>query len=154
MMNSNTESLSIQVNVIDATEEIFFAKDSDLIGFEQDIMRYLAEGRSSFTYIHRATTRMILDYLDAIRIWDSEGNRLTASALTDVAQIKQWAIYHALYLIFFNNNNASSDIFIDKAKQYKSLADASIPNSLRLNVTGGTEENQRRDVRSVRLVRR
>lgn len=151
---TNSVDLVVNITVIEPSEEILFADDSDLLKFEQDIMRYLAEGRSSFIYIHRTVTRLIVDTLDQMRIWDASGARLTPQALVDQMQIKQWAIYHALYLIFFNNNNANADIFVEKAKEYKKLSDASKPNSLRLNVSGGETEDQRRDIRTTRLVRR
>jgi hypothetical protein len=150
-----TMSLQKVITVISEEEDGLFSSDADLVTHEDDILRYVREGRSSFLDKHRAAQRLIVDYLDEQRLWDSEGNRLSKSALIRPEEIKSWATYLALSIIFEGISNATDDIFSVKAHKYRGLALEKKGRAvLRIDQTGNGEEDKRKSLASSMVVRR
>jgi hypothetical protein len=97
-----------------------------------------------------------MTYLDEKRIWDTQGNRLTLDAITDVVEVKDWSKFMTLRLIFEGISNATDDVFHEKALRYKALeVEARNRAALRLDRDGdGETDVTKLDMRSIFMVRR
>ncbi len=102
-----------------------FSTDSDMERHEEDIRKWVPLGRSSFKDIHRRAQAMILDWISQQGYVNSDRKTYTKWDLYDLSQVKEWATFLALQLIFEGNSNAVDDVFDKKAKKYASMALAS-----------------------------
>lgn len=119
--NSNgfsTSSKSIQVN--SELEDSLLSNDFDLLIYESGILQYVREGRNTFLDYHRRSKQMILEYLYAVNIVNSDGSKIIASQLTDLSEFKSWSVYNTLFLIYLGLKNTKDDIYHQKSKQYYS----------------------------------
>ena len=110
------------VEVVTAADEKLFSNDSDLIAHESDILNYLSEYKASYKYAHRLAQETILNNLNERGIRSSADARLTAAAIVDIEEVKQWSKFKALSYIFESLANAIDDIFADKANRYRNMA--------------------------------
>jgi len=117
-----TKELPCSINVITSAQDKLFATDGDLIAAESDIMNYLRAGRNSYKDFHREAQTQMLQSLYQQGYRDSKGNRLTKDAVIDSEQVRPWAKYLALQLIFESISNDVEDVFSMKAEKYKALA--------------------------------
>ena len=113
-----TFTKDIQVNT--AADDKLFSTDSDLISKENDILKWVQDGRSSFLNVHRQSRDLVLTYLDESGKTDIDGNRLTADSILDVEEVREWAAALTLKLIFKSISNEVGDIFSEKARLYES----------------------------------
>ena len=123
-----TKTATIEVKT--ATDEKLFSNDSDLISHEVDILNYLPEYKADYRYAHRLAQETILNDLNERGIRDSNDNRLTAAAIVDVEEVRQWSKYKTLSYIFESLSNAIDDIFADKAARYRDMASSSAGRAL------------------------
>ena len=107
------------LQVLTAVDDKLFSADADLLPHEKDIMKYTTDGRVSFLDVHRKAQALILAWLDERGIHDSDGNRLTKDSILDLQEVKEWAKYMVLRLIFQSNSNSANDVFDLKAKSYE-----------------------------------
>lgn len=117
-----TKTASILVKT--AAEEKLFSNDSDLISHEVDILNYLPEYKADYKYAHRLAQETILNDLNERGIRDKNDNRLTAAAVVDIEEVRQWSKFKTLSYIFESLSNAIDDIFADKASRYRNMASA------------------------------
>jgi hypothetical protein len=124
--------------------------------YEPELLNWVRAGRNSFLDVHRASQDRILTYLDEKRIWDTNGDRLTLDAITDVVEVKDWSKFMTLRLIFEGISNATDDVFHEKALRYKALeVEARNRAALRLDRDGdGETDVTKLDMRSIFMVRR
>ena len=130
------------IEVVTEANDRLWSSDADLVNHEPDIMNYLPEGKNSYINIHRLSRDRILDWLDEKRIWDDDGNRLTAVDV-DGTDIKGWSKYLTLQYVFEGLSNSIDDIFHEKGLRYKALAETAASRSvLRLDIDndGSTDE--------------
>ena len=113
-----TETATLQVNT--AADDKLFSTDADLINKENDILKWVQDGRSSFLNVHRQARDLVLTYLDESGKVDVDGNRLTADSIVDVEEVREWAAALTLKLIFKSISNEVGDIFSEKARLYES----------------------------------
>lgn len=126
---------SNNINVVSVADDNLFSGDSDLIEYEDDILSYVRDGRSSFLDKHRAAQMLILDDLDSAQIWKRDGSRFTASDIIDIQDFRRWSIFLTLKIIYESLSNAIDDVFSIKARKYSSMAtEAKKRASLRLDV--------------------
>jgi len=118
---SDVESKTVEV--LTAANDIIFSSDSDLVAMEDDILKYVREGKSTFIDKHRIARDLILDELDANRIYKEDGSRYAASDVADIDDFKKWSIYLTLQLIYSSNSTQSGDFFEAKAKKYEDLVE-------------------------------
>lgn len=135
--------------------DILFSTDDDLLAHEDDILRYVRSGRSSFIDKHRLSKKRIVRWLSEQRIYDNDGNNLTDAAIMDVEEVNEWSKFYTLYIIFNSLSNAIDDIFAQKASLYQSLAkDAQSRSAIRLDRNGDGNEDTNKDMRTYRMIRR
>lgn len=107
-----------------AAAEKLFSNDSDLISHEIDILNYLPEYKADYRYAHRLAQETILNDLNERGLRDSSDNRLTAAAVVDIEEVRQWSKFKTLSYVFEGLSNAIDDIFADKAARYRNMASA------------------------------
>lgn len=115
-----TEESSIDeyVEVYTKEGDALFSEDPDLVGFENDIMKWLPQGRGSFLDLHRKSQKMILDWLDRQGYRDDSGKKFTKFAFVDNSDVRMWSSFLTLKLFFMSINNATDDVFKNKADYY------------------------------------
>jgi hypothetical protein len=153
----HTENFTYSIEVVTPEADKLFSKDSDLIQFEPDILKWLPAGKSSYNNIHRNAQTLILDWLDSIRVWRTDGTKLTKADLSLSDDLKQLSIYMVLELIFMGISNQVDDVFLNKARAYGQKA-LLVQGRGRIqadfNGNGTLESSEGADLRSFTLVRR
>lgn len=120
--NSTPVTFTDTIEVISAADDKLFSSDKDLMAIEPDVLKWIPQGRNSFLNVHRASQKMILDWLDSIRIWRTDGTKLTKADLSLTDDLKQLSIYTTLELIYMGISNKVDDVFLAKAKEYRAKA--------------------------------
>jgi hypothetical protein len=145
------------ISVLAPATENLFSDDAALQINESNIMSFLREGRNSFLDVHRRAQAIILDWLDAQGIHDDDDVRLTSAAIVDTQEVKEWATFVALRLIFEDASNAVDDIFSQKAEHYEAREIAARNRAkgiiLDLDGDGEADETDRVVITSSRMVR-
>lgn len=118
---SENESISHYVKVYSQSGDALFSQDSDLVSEENDIMKWLPVGRSSYLNLHRTAQTQILDWLDRNGYVDDSGKKITKFAVVDKSDVNIWSKYLTLRLFFMGANNQVDDTFKEKAKYYEKL---------------------------------
>lgn len=149
-------TFSKTIEVVTEVDDKLFSTDAELVPHEPNILSFVRSGRNSFLDIHRMAQDRILTYLDEKRIWDTEGNRLTKAAITDLEEVNDWSKFLTLRLIFEGISNSVGDIFDQKAEKYKVMEHVARNRAtLRLDLDGDTDtDDSKVDIYSQRLVRR
>lgn len=154
---ANTVNFTYSIEVVTAEQDKLFSSDTDLIQFEPDILKWLPAGKSSYKNIHRNAQALILDWLDSIRVWRTDGSKLTKADLSLSDDLKQLSIYMVLELIFTGISNQVDDVFLAKARSYAQKA-LLVQGRGRIqadfNGNGTLDSNEAADLRSFTLVRR
>lgn len=154
---ASTELFTYSIEVVTPDQDKLFSKDSDLIQFEPDILKWLPAGKSSYNNIHRNAQTLILDWLDSIRVWRTDGSKLTKADLSLSDDLKQLSIYMVLELIFMGISNQVDDVFLNKARAYAQKA-LLVQGRGRIqadfNGNGVLDKSDAADLRSFTLVRR
>jgi len=136
----------VTLTVVDAATDNLFSSDQDLVDEEDDILTYVRDGRNSFLDKHRLSQELVMDELDNLKIFDQNGDRLTAAAVIDHKEVLEWSKYQVLMIVFDNQSNVIGDIFDDKARKYESkMLRAMNQGIIRLDSTGDGTANKRRD---------
>lgn len=101
--------------------DYLFCEDQDLVAHEPDILKWCIDGRSSFKDVYRRAQKMIVAWLDERGFRDINGNKYGKRDIKDIEEVKQWATYLSLRLIFQGISNVVNDVFFEKAKNYSLL---------------------------------
>lgn len=109
------------IQVVTAQSDALWSNDQALRAHEDDILKFLPPGRSTWKFMHRRAQTLILADLDREGYRDINGNRYTKSAFIDVEEVRYWSTFLTLRLIFESLSNAVDDIFSEKAKRYSGL---------------------------------
>lgn len=107
-----------QIEVLSVLDDGLFASDNDLQAIENDIMKWVPKGKSTWNFVHRKVQDKILTEIYKSQILASDGTKLTAAEVIDKAEVREWATYLALSIIFYSISNSVDDIFNKKAMQY------------------------------------
>ena len=148
--------------VLSKEDDSLFSGDSDLIGYEHDILNYLPKGKNSYLYAHRKSQEIIIAHLDEQRIWNQDGSRITKAQISAIVddeireQFRQWSTFQTMLVIYNSIKVSNDDIFEDKKKYYEALRDGARNRSaLRLDLNKDTViDSQSYDIRTVRMIRR
>lgn len=112
------------LTVISAADDKLFSRDSELTQHESNILKYVRPGRNTFLDFHRRAQTEILEWLDLKGYHDDDGNKLTKDSIVDVSEVRYWATFATLRLIFNDLWNSQGDSFKAKAEMYTSKEDA------------------------------
>ena len=108
------------IEIVSEATDSLFSKDADLIPHEEDILKWLPEGRSTWNYMHRKAQGLILKELYKSRIYADDGTKLTAAEVIDKDEVKEWSIFKTLEMIMNFTSNKPDDVFRQKAQYYGS----------------------------------
>lgn len=148
---------SFEMEVVTEADDYLFSTDQDLKTKEEDIYKWLPDGRTSFKYKHRQVQTMIIEDFNERGVTDYSGNKLTKAAFLDIEEVRQWSLNMVLGLIFKDNSNVVGDIYSEKAGFYMSEAMTHKHRAyFRLDLNGDDtiENGERSPFRTVSLVRR
>lgn len=135
--NSSTPVSSVfYQKVYTANGDCLFSSDSELVAIEEDILKWVPPGRSSFLDVHRKAQQQIMDWINAQGYRTTDDKPFTKFDVVDKSQVRQWAIYLALELIFEGNSNAVDDIFSKKSKSYNSKAISARNKFVQMDIDG------------------
>ena len=98
--------------------DALYSTDGDLKVHEHDILKYVPVGRASFLNVHRRAQEKIVEWLDQQGFTNTSGDKYDKFHIIDVSEVKPWAIYLALEMIFREISNATDDVFHEKAEYY------------------------------------
>jgi hypothetical protein len=148
-------TISKEITVLTEEADALFSNDDDLLSSEPDIYRYLPQGKTSYTFMHREAQRRILAFLDEQRIWKKNGKRYEKSDVFDSEEFVHWSRFMCLHLIFAGKVVEPDDFFSQKASDYKGLmVSARSRATLRLSSDGEVEVDIKKDRISTIQVRR
>lgn len=155
---SGPVDMTYSIDCISSADDNLFSSDSDLMAYEDDILKYIRNGRNSFLDKHRKAQEIILNELDANRIWKDDGTRYTALDIIDVQEFKQWSVFLTLKLICESLSKEVDDLWDSKASKYDTMMiQAKKRATLRLDSNGDTvidEVDEKQDIYSTFMVRR
>ncbi len=155
--DGSPQSFTKGISIVDPATDALFSSDTDLIPIEDDILKYVRNGRNSFLDKHREAQKIVLNDLDKAKIWKDDGSIYTAADIVDIQEFKEQSKYVTLHLIFKGLSNAIDDIFSIKASRYlKFSKEAANRGSLHLDKNGNDDlsDDQKEDIFSGELRRR
>lgn len=145
------------IEVVTPLVDKLLSSDQDLSAVEPDVLKWIPTGRNTFINVHRKSQALILDWLDSIRVWRTDGTKLTKEDLSFTDDLNQLSIYTTLELIYMGISNKVDDVFLSKAKEYRNKA-VDIKNRGRIqadfNGDGTLDSVEGTDMRSFLMVRR
>lgn len=108
-----------EITVLTEEDDRLFSSDSDLKGVVPLIYRYLPDGRASFKYAHRASQEIILDRINRRM---KSGAWLSAEAVANIEQVRQWSKYLTLASIYAAAQIAKDDFFFQEQARFANAA--------------------------------
>lgn len=114
-------SKSILLQVYSEAGDHLFCSDQDLVAHEPDLLKWVPPGRSSFKDVYRRAQKLIVAWLDEKGYVNVFGDKFTKMDIVDVEEVRQWATFMSLRLIFDGISNAVDDVFARKAIAYSIL---------------------------------
>jgi hypothetical protein len=147
---------SFNMGVLTELDDYLFSDDQDLLSKEEDILKWLPAGRTSFKYKHRQAQTMIIEDFNERGIEGTDRNKLTKAAVVDIDEVRQWALSMTLALIFRDNSNVVGDLYSLKADLYNSEGLTHKHRAffrLDLNGDGSIESGEKSPVRTIDMVR-
>lgn len=154
---TNTEILEKDLFVVNDAEDMLFSSDKDLTSYEPDILQWLPDGKSTFNYAHRTAQTNILEWLDAIRVWKKDGERVEKQDILRINDVKQMSIFWTLAIIFMGIRNQNEDVFLAKASEYMKKVEMIKGRGriqIDINGNGTLEKEEMLDLKSFRIRRR
>ena len=118
---NNTASATQLINVYSQEGDRLFCLDQDLVSHESDILKWVHPGRASFKNVIRRSQKLIIAWMDEKGYVDAYGEKYTKDAFIDLEEVRQWAIFMSLRIIFESMSNSIDDVFSVKSKKYEML---------------------------------
>ena len=116
---TNTDTKYFYLKAYSEAGDYLFCSDGDLIAHEPDIMSWTQNGRSSFKNVYRRAQKLIIAWLDEKGYCNAYGDKYTKRDILDIEEVRQWATFMSLRLIFQGLSNAIDDVFDRKSKLYE-----------------------------------
>lgn len=153
------ETFTTTVSVVTAVADALFSSDNDLKAIEPDVMKWLPKGKSTWNFVHRKVQDKIVNEIYKNRILSNDGTKLTKDEFIDVDEVKEWAVYYALSIIFYSISNSVDDIFARKAQSYEKQKNEYMNLAMNIlwldyNKDGNLTAGEKQDFRSIAMVRR
>ena len=119
---NGTDIFSFDIQIFTAQDDYLFSEDKDILTIESELLKFLPQGRSSYLFQHRKARDLILDDFNIQGVSDSEGNALTKEDFVNLNEVREWAAFKTLSIIYFDLSNSVDDVFARKAEMYKNRA--------------------------------
>lgn len=120
-----TKTTVTTMDVISALADGLYSNDQDLRTHENDILKYVSDGRASYKDLHRRAQTLILDWINKNGWTDIYNNKIDKSHILDFSEVKEWSTFMVLKMIFRGNINSVDDVFTEKAKEYEEFEQSS-----------------------------
>lgn len=147
------------VTCLTEAQDNLFSSDNLLKEVQEDIIKLLPDGRSTFKYKHRAAQNFILDWLWNNGFYKSQGAGVepyTKADIVDAEFISDWATYVCLRMLYQSNQSQGGDVFRQKAQDFLLLEERAREKFLLKIDTDGDGElsvNEGEAITSRKLVR-
>lgn len=152
-----TGTAKAYVKVYTEDGDHLFCGDKDITAHEPDVLKWVPDGRASFKDVYRKSQKLIIAWLDEKGYVNVFNQKFTKNDIVDVDEVKQWATFMSLKLIFQGIKNAVDDVFDQKAKYYEGLEKQAIQRAvLRIDVNkdGEVDATEGPSIYSGSLLRR
>lgn len=150
------ETISLYQKVYTEYGDRLFSSDFELKNHEEDILKWVSPGRSSFKDVHRRVQEMIFEYLAGHGYIKATDEKFTKWDIKDSKELRDWATAWALQLIMEGSSNAVDDVFDRKARKYSSQAIQARNRFLAIDINGDgvVESDEQLRLHSINLFRR
>lgn len=118
---TDTDSRELYINVYSETGDHLYCTDQDIAAHESDILKWVSPGRATFKNVFRRVQKLIVAWLDEKGYVNAYGVKYSKNDVVDIEEVRQWAIFMSLRIIFESITNAVDDVFAQKAKRYEAL---------------------------------
>lgn len=116
---TDTDTRTFYLKAYSEAGDYLFCSDGDLIAHEPDIMSWTQDGRSSFKNVYRRAQKLIIAWLDEKGYCNVFGDKYTKRDIIDIDEVRQWATFMSLRLIFQGLSKSVEDVFDRKSKLYE-----------------------------------
>lgn len=150
------ETISLYQKVYTEYGDRLWSSDFELKTHEEDIIKWVSPGRSSFKDVHRRVQELILEYLAGHGYIKATDEKFSKWDIKDGKEVRDWATYWALQLIMEGCSNAVDDVFDRKARKYSSLATQARNRFLAIDIDGDgiVQSDEQLRLHSINLYRR
>lgn len=120
-MNDGTldQDKTFYLKLYSAYGDRLFCDDSDLQRHENDVLQWVEAGRNSHKNVIRRASKIIMEWVQGQGYLNVYGDPITKWDLVDLDEVRQWATYLSLSLLFQSLSNSSEDVFDRKSLYYK-----------------------------------
>lgn len=140
--DASTATKVVQFKLLTANQDGLFSTDGDLIAHEPDILKWLPDGRSSWTYVHRRAQQRILSYLFEKGYKNEDGTPFDKDQIIEKYDVKEWSTFMALKIIFGSCINSKDDVFVQKAQFYENLEGKASNTAIRVDLNQDGEQDE------------
>lgn len=118
---TNTITQTFNIVVVSESEDNLYSNDAQIFKIENELKKYIPNGRNSYINLHREAQSRILTYLDRKRIWNDDGTPYTKTQLNLDGQLQKWSLYETILMIYTDLFISVGDKFAEKINEYKAL---------------------------------
>lgn len=115
---TETKEIIHEIKAMTEEEDNLLSTDQDVYGYENELKRYLPEGRNSWKYIHRKAQEEILDYLYRNGKLSEEDTAITKDQLKPESKLTKWSTFEAMILIYQDLKTSNAEAFNEKLVDY------------------------------------
>lgn len=115
---TDSDSKDFYLKSYSVSGDRLFCSDSDLIAHEPDIMKWVPDGRSSYKNVYRRAQKLIIAWLDEKGYVKQNNQKYDKNDIIDIEEVRQWATFMSLRLIFQGMSNSIDDVFDRKSILY------------------------------------
>lgn len=112
-------TLTKDIVVSTEASDKLFSSDQDLEAIENNVLRYVPEGRNSFKYLHRRAQKEMIGWLNKNGWKKNDGTDVDKSSFVETEQVRFWSTYLTLRLLYKDMSNTPGDVFELKSKLYE-----------------------------------
>lgn len=124
MTATTTTSASTSISCVTVASDLLFSSDNNLKSIENDIMKWLPDGKSTWASSHRKAQEIILNTIYKSNVLYFDMTKITKAAFIDISEVTEWSAYLTLSIIYNSLSNAVDDVFGLKSKMYEQKATA------------------------------
>jgi len=119
-MTTATPSAKVKdysITVVDEATDNLQSDDSMLYAYENELIRYLPDGRNSWKYLHRKALEEIIDYLYRNGIYNADNKKIEKADLIG-DKLEKWSTFETMIMIFQDVKSSNIDLFNEKIEDY------------------------------------
>lgn len=114
----DTKEITHNITAMTEEEDNLLSNDQEIESYENELKRYIPEGRNSWKYIHRKAQEEILDYLYRNGKLNPDYTAITKDQLKPESRLMKWATFEAMLLIYQDLKTSNAEAFNEKLSDY------------------------------------